>query len=99
MSDFLFASLDDLGSTLKEKNFLLEEQILFCKRSPLRRCKSKMDRVSPPECISLHLKITELIFYICRRQIRNALNQQTAIQFKQYAEQQFPGNSQQVKYP
>ena len=28
--------------------------------------------------------------------IRNALNQQTAAQFKQYAEQQYPGNPAQV---
>ena len=35
-------------------------------------------------------------FFPFRKHIRNALNQQTAIQFKQYSEQQFPGNPQQV---
>lgn len=34
----------------------------------------------------------------CRLAIRNALNQQTAIQFKQYAEQQYPSNTEQVRY-
>ena len=38
---------------------------------------------------------TKTLFYF-RKHIRNALNQQTAIQFKQYSEQQFPGNPQQV---
>lgn len=33
----------------------------------------------------------------CRRQIQDALNQQTYSQFKAYAEQQFPGNPEQVR--
>lgn len=36
------------------------------------------------------------LFDIFRRQIQDALNQQTYHQFKSYAEQQFPGNPEQV---
>ena len=43
----------------------------------------------------------DLYAYMCscmcvRMMIRDALNKQTAVQFRQYAEQQFPGNSAQV---
>ena len=32
----------------------------------------------------------------CRQQIRAALNQQTSVQFRQYALQQYPGSPEQV---
>ena len=35
---------------------------------------------------------------VCRLHIRSALNQQTAVQFQQYAQQQFPNNPQQVRF-
>lgn len=38
------------------------------------------------------------MYNLCRRQIQDALNQQTYNQFKAYAEQQFPGNPEQVNY-
>ena len=40
--------------------------------------------------------IENFIVILNRMQIRAALNQQTAVQFSQYASQQSPGNKQQV---
>ena len=37
------------------------------------------------------------IIYYFRRQIQEALNQQTYDQFRKYAEQQYPGNPEQVR--
>lgn len=43
-----------------------------------------------------HYCLNSLFPYIYRLQIRAALNQQTQVQFSQYASQQCPGNKQQV---
>ena len=37
-----------------------------------------------------------LCLYVGRMMIRDALNKQTVVQFRQYAEQQFPGDVAQV---
>lgn len=44
----------------------------------------------------LHHSEQELLNTCYRRQIQEALNQQTYHQFKSYAEQQYPGNPEQV---
>lgn len=46
--------------------------------------------------VSVNEQKMEIGFEYFRMQIRAALNQQTLQQFQQYADQQFPGNPQQV---